>query len=145
MTAGEAFAGLPALAVASDDEIVDGQYGSLAAEIPPGQNYLWHTERYGGRDRLRVAQSVLDVPASARPQSSGVDTAGSARTVGRPVPLGERSTTAGVDRARRLRINEMLRLMSFPDDFVIEGRVQMSSASLATRSQWSSARPWFDP
>ena len=30
-------------------------------------------------------------------------------------------TAAGDERARRLRVNEMLRLMSFPDDFKIEG------------------------
>jgi DNA (cytosine-5)-methyltransferase 1 len=33
-----------------NEEIVEGEFAELAAEVPPGQNYLWHTERYGGRD-----------------------------------------------------------------------------------------------
>lgn len=56
ITASQAFAGLPRLMQASEEEIVDGSYGELAAEIPPGQNYLWHTERYGGRNHFGVAE-----------------------------------------------------------------------------------------
>jgi DNA (cytosine-5)-methyltransferase 1 len=121
VTASEAFADLPTLAVASDDEIVDGQYGSLAAEIPPGQNYLWHTDRYGGRDvfewRSRYWTFLLrldpDRPASTLQAQPGP-------WVG-PFHWENVPTSAGVHRARRLRVNEMLRLMSFPDDFVIDG------------------------
>ena len=32
------------------EELVEGEFGELAAEVPPGQNYLWHTSRYDGRD-----------------------------------------------------------------------------------------------
>lgn len=121
VTAGEAFADLPTLAVASDDEIVDGQYGSLAAEIPPGQNYLWHTDRYGGRNvfewRSRYWTFLLRLdphrPASTLQAQPGP-------WVG-PFHWENVPTSAGVHRARRLRVNEMLRLMSFPDDFAIEG------------------------
>ena len=30
-------------------EVAEGEYAELAVEVPPGQNYLWHTDRYGGR------------------------------------------------------------------------------------------------
>ena len=30
-------------------EVAEGTYADLLAEVPPGHNYLWHTERYGGR------------------------------------------------------------------------------------------------
>ncbi len=50
VTASQAFDGLTYNG--EPDEFVAGQYGELAAEIPPGQNYLWHTNRYGGRDHF---------------------------------------------------------------------------------------------
>lgn len=121
VTAGEAFADLPTLAIASDDEIVDGRYGSLAAEIPPGQNYLWHTDRYGGRNvfewRSRYWTFLLRLDPN-RPASTVQAQPGP--WVG-PFHWENVPTSAGVDRPRRLRVNEMLRLMSFPDDFVIDG------------------------
>ena len=52
VTAQKALGNLPPLTLASDDEVVEGQYADLAAEVPPGQNYLWHTERYGGRNHF---------------------------------------------------------------------------------------------
>ena len=47
--------------------------------------------------------------------------AGSARTMGWPVPLGERSRHLGRGAGSPTAVNEMLRLMSFPDDFTIDG------------------------
>jgi len=121
VTARTAFAGLPHLAPASDDEIVDGRYGELAAEIPPGQNYLWHTDRYGGRNhfqwRSRYWTFLLrldpDRPATTLQAQPGP-------WVG-PFHWENVQTASGHERARRLRVNEMLRLMSFPDDFTVNG------------------------
>ena len=121
VTAAEAFENLRRLGPVSDDEIVDGQYGELAAEIPPGQNYLWHTDRYGGRDhfewRSRYWTFLLrldpDRPSSTLQAQPGP-------WVG-PFHWENVRTGSGVERARRLRVNEMLRLMSFPDDFKIAG------------------------
>ncbi|MCM4084900.1 DNA cytosine methyltransferase [Paractinoplanes hotanensis] len=121
VTAAQAFTGLPDPLAISPDEIVDGEYGELAAEVPPGQNYLWHTDRYGGRNRFvwrsRYWTFLLrldpDRPSSTLQAQPGP-------WVG-PFHWENVRTDSGTDRARRLRIPEMLRLMSFPDDFKIAG------------------------
>lgn len=121
VTASQAFRDLPRLVEVADDEVVDGQYGELAAEVPPGQNYLWHTSRYGGRDvfewRSRYWTFLLrldpDRPSSTLQAQPGP-------WVG-PFHWENVQTSAGTQRARRLRVNEILRLMSFPDDFKIAG------------------------
>jgi DNA (cytosine-5)-methyltransferase 1 len=121
VTAAEAFAGLPRMVRAAADEIVDGQYGELAAEVPPGQNYLWHTERYGGRDhfawRSRYWTFLLRLDPN-RPSTTLQAQPGP--WVG-PFHWENVRTSENTERARRLRVDEMLRLMSFPDDFAIGG------------------------
>lgn len=120
VTAAEAFRTLPAVARVVAEEIVDGTYGELAAEIPPGQNYLWHTDRYDGRNvfdwRSRYWTFLLRLHPD-RPSST---------LQAQPGPwVGpfhwENVKTASGERARRLRIEEILRLMSFPDDFRVQG------------------------
>ena len=121
ITAAQAFDGLPHLVAAAEDEIVDGSYGQLAAEIPPGQNYLWHTERYGGRNhfewRSRYWTFLLRLDPK-RPSSTLQAQPGP--WVG-PFHWENVTSSSGEERARRLRVNELLRLMSFPDDFRIDG------------------------
>lgn len=121
VTASRAFEGLPRLVPVTDDEIVDGNYGQLAAEVPPGQNYLWHTDRYGGRDyfewRSRYWTFLLRLDPN-RPSTTLQAQPGP--WVG-PFHWENVRTASGAERARRLRVNEMLRLMSFPDDFKING------------------------
>jgi DNA (cytosine-5)-methyltransferase 1 len=116
VTASQAFQGLRRNGL--EDEHVDGQYGELAAEIPPGQNYLWHTDRYGGRDhfewRSRYWTFLLRLDPN-RPSSTLQAQPGP--YVG-PFHWTNVSTESG-DRARRLRVPEILRLMSFPDDFKV--------------------------
>ncbi|QHC57525.1 DNA cytosine methyltransferase [Rathayibacter sp. VKM Ac-2760] len=103
--------------MAADDEIVDGEYGQLALEAPPGQNYLWHTARYGGRDRFewrsRYWNFLLRLDPT-RPQAQSGSWVEPFHW--KNVDLGN-----GTERARRLRVGEMLRLMSFPDDFELVG------------------------
>jgi DNA (cytosine-5)-methyltransferase 1 len=107
--------------VPEDEEIVDGQFAELAAEIPPGQNYLWHTSRYGGRDvfewRSRYWTFLLrldpDRPSTTLQAQPGP-------WVG-PFHWENVPNAAGEQRARRLRLPEMLRIMTFPDDFVMVG------------------------
>lgn len=120
VTAAEAFRTLPAVARVASEEIVDGTYGELTAEIPPGQNYLWHTDRYDGRNvfdwRSRYWTFLLRLHPD-RPSST---------LQAQPGPwVGpfhwENVKTASGERARRLRIEEILRLMSFPDDFRVQG------------------------
>lgn len=121
VTAAQAFRGLRRAARVPDDQIVDGRYGQLAAEIPPGQNYLWHTERYGGRDhfewRSRYWTFLLRLDPN-RPSSTLQAQPGP--WVG-PFHWENVRTATGEERARRLSSREMLRLMSFPDDFKIDG------------------------
>ena len=102
-------------------EIVEGTYADLLAEIPPGQNYLWHTERYGGRDvfkwRSRYWTFLLrldpDRPSSTLQAQPGP-------WVG-PFHWENVCNDEGISRARRLSKAELLRLMSLPDDFLVEG------------------------
>lgn len=121
VTAAQAFAGLPPVLRSTADEIVEGEYGELAAEVPPGQNYLWHTDRYGGRDRFEwrsrywtfLLRLDPDRPSSTLQAQPGP-------YVG-PFHWENVKNAQGQERARRLRVAEMLRLMSFPDDFRIDG------------------------
>lgn len=121
VTARQAFQGLPRLSPVADDEIADGTFGELLSEVPPGQNYLWHTERYGGRNvfewRSRYWTFLLRLDPD-RPSSTVQAQPGP--WVG-PFHWENVATTGGTPRARRLRVNELLRLMSFPDDFKIGG------------------------
>jgi DNA (cytosine-5)-methyltransferase 1 len=102
-------------------EIVDGEFGELAAEVPAGQNYLWHTERYGGRDvfkwRSRYWTFLLRLDPN-RPASTLQAQPGP--WVG-PFHWENVENEAGEKRARRLRVPELLRLMTFPDDFQLVG------------------------
>lgn len=120
ITAAQAFEGLPAVPPTLE-EIVQGEYGELASEVPAGQNYLWHTSRYGGRDRFewrsRYWTFLLRLDP-ARPSTTLQAQPGP--WVG-PFHWENVDAGDGIQRARRLRVDEMRRLMSFPDDFTIIG------------------------
>jgi DNA (cytosine-5)-methyltransferase 1 len=103
-------------------EIVNGQFADLAASVPPGQNYLWHSERGAGdreafRWRSRYWTFLLrldpDRPASTLQAQPGP-------WVG-PFHWENVLDEAGRERARRLRVPEMLRLMTFPSDYKLVG------------------------
>lgn len=121
VTAAQAFEGLPKLAPIARDEIVDGNFGELAAEVPPGQNYLWHTERYGGRDHFEWRSRYWTFLLRLDPDRPSTTLQAQPGPWVGPFHWENVLTAAGVERARRLRINEMLRLMSFPDDFKVAG------------------------
>ncbi len=120
VTARAAFAGLEATSP-EPDELVEGEFGELAAEIPPGQNYLWHTPRYGGRNefewRTRYWTFLLRLDPD-RPSSTIQAQPGP--WVG-PFHWENLPNAEGELRARRLRVPELLRLMTFPDDFKVLG------------------------
>jgi DNA (cytosine-5)-methyltransferase 1 len=121
VTAGQAFADLSHLAPASLDEIVDGEYGERAAEVPPGQNYLWHTDRYEGRNRFEWRSRYWTFLLRLDPNRPSTTLQAQPGPWVGPFHWENVRTASGAERARRLRANEMLRLMSFPDDFRIEG------------------------
>lgn len=120
VTAAEAFATLPKLKP-EDEEIVDGEFGELAAEVPPGQNYLWHTERYGGRNAFKWRTRYWTFLLRLQPgRPSSTLQAQPGPWVG-PFHWENVLNSRGEQRARRLRVPEMLRLMTFPDDFHLVG------------------------
>lgn len=121
VTASQAFAGLAVPNEVPLEEIVEGEYGELAAEVPPGQNYLWHTDRYGGRNhfkwRSRYWTFLLRLDP-ARPSTTLQAQPGP--WVG-PFHWENVELPNGESRARRLRVDEMKRLMTFPDEFALVG------------------------
>ena len=51
---------------AEPEEAVTGTYAEELRAVPPGENYLWWTDRRGHPDAsLRVALSILELPAEA--------------------------------------------------------------------------------
>ncbi len=120
VSAEQAFAGLKT--VSESKELVEGKYGQLAAEVPAGQNYLWHTPRLGGRDEFEwrsrywtfLLRLAPDKPSSTLQAQPGP-------YVG-PFHWENLRNENGDLRARRLRVPELLRLMTFPDDFQLIGR-----------------------
>jgi len=102
-------------------EIVRGQFAELAASVPPGQNYLWHTERGGGESVFKwrsrywtfLLRLDIDRPATTLQAQPGP-------WVG-PFHWENVLDEKGRERARRLRVQEMLRLMTFPDDYQLVG------------------------
>lgn len=94
------------------EEIVAGKYGHLLADIPPGENYLFYTAKrghpkplFGWRKRYWSFLLKLDP--------------------GQPAPTIQAQPGPYVGpfhwENRRLRLLEIKRLQTFPDDFVIVG------------------------
>jgi DNA (cytosine-5)-methyltransferase 1 len=96
---------------ADEDLAVRGKWADLLPSIPEGNNYLWHTERGGGRPlfgwRRRYWTFLLKL-AKARPSWTIQAQPGPA--VG---PFHWKN--------RRLSMRELCRLQTFPDDVLIHG------------------------
>jgi DNA (cytosine-5)-methyltransferase 1 len=119
VTASQALATLPEWI--GKDEAVEGAYGELAAMVPAGQNYLWHTSRYGGEDRFEWRSRYWTFLLRLDPnRPSSTIQAQPGPYVG-PFHWQNVFTDQHEERARRLRVPEILRLMSFPDDFKVKG------------------------
>ncbi|NTU70454.1 MAG: DNA (cytosine-5-)-methyltransferase [Coriobacteriia bacterium] len=115
VTARTAFKGLRTKA--EPGEIADGAYGELLASVPPGHNYLWHTDRGGGSPvfgwRKRYWTFLLRLEPG-RPSTTVQAQPGP--WVG-PFHWQNVRNGQGELRARRLRVPELLRLMTFPPTF----------------------------
>lgn len=112
-TAGQAFAGLPASQNPPEpEEVVEGTYAEALRGVPPGDNYLFWTEHRGHptprfRWRSRYWSFLLKLDPD-RPSPT---------VQGRPGPwVGPFHWED-----RRLRVAELKRLMTFPDDFKVLG------------------------
>lgn len=111
VTAGEALAGLVALP--EPEEVVRGKWGHLLADIPPGDNYLHYTAERGYQEpvfkwRSRYWSFLLKLSPE------------------RPSPTIQAQPGPNVGpfhwENRRLRVPELQRLFTFPDEFVFVGR-----------------------
>lgn len=111
VTAGEALSGL--VTAPEPTEVVRGKWGHLLPEIPPGSNYLYFTDRRGHPNpifewRSRYWSFLLKLDPN------------------RPSPTIQAQPGPNVGPFhwdnRRLRIPELRRLFTFPDDFVFVGK-----------------------
>jgi len=110
VTAGQALEGLVSEPEAG--ETVAGQWGHLLPDIPPGDNYLYYTAKRGHPDpvfkwRGRYWNFLLKLSPD------------------RPAPTIQAQPGPYVGpfhwENRRLRVAELKRLFSYPDDFVVVG------------------------
>ncbi|MWV48903.1 DNA (cytosine-5-)-methyltransferase [Rathayibacter sp. VKM Ac-2803] len=119
VSARTAFEGLPPGGDVTTEEIVDGEYGELAGLVPPGQNYLWHSDRYGGRDVFKWRSRYWTFLLRLDPERPSTTLQAQPGPWVGPFHWENVLNASGEERARRLRVAEMLRLMTFPDDFVL--------------------------
>jgi DNA (cytosine-5)-methyltransferase 1 len=107
--------------LAEPGEVVGGRYGHLLAEVPPGDNYLYFTEKRGhpeplfrwrGRYWTFLLKLDPDRPATTIQSQPGP-------YIG---PFHWNS--------RRLRILEIKRLQTFPDDYVVIGNRRSAQVQL---------------
>lgn len=124
VTAGEALRGLAK--VSEPGEVVRGKWGHLLEEIPPGDNYLYYTEKRGHPDpvfewRSRYWSFLLKLDPDA------------------PSPTIQAQPGPNVGpfhwESRRLRVPELKRLFTFPDEFDVVGR------RLSVQSQFGNSVP----
>ncbi len=111
VTAGEALAGLAA--IPEPEEVIRGKWGHLLPEIPPGDNYLHYTAERGHPSpvfgwRSRYWSFLLKLSPD------------------RPSPVIQAQPGPNVGPFhwdnRRLRVPELKRLFTFPDEFELVGR-----------------------
>lgn len=111
VSAGEALAGLEDNP-SEPEEVVEGTYAAELAAVPPGDNYLWWTAHRGHpKPRFEWRSRYWNFLLKLNP--------------GRPSPTiqGQPGPWVGPFHweSRRLRVNELKRLMAFPDEFVVLG------------------------
>lgn len=102
-------------------EIVEGQFADLAASIPPGLNYIWHTDRGGGQPAFNYRTRYWTFLLRLEPNRPATTLQASPGPWVGPFHWENVCGQEGKERARRLRVPEILRLMTFPDDFKLLG------------------------
>lgn len=119
VTAGEALAGLNAAPEVGEN--VGGRYGHLLPEIPPGDNYLYYTEKRGHPDpRFEWRSRYWSFLLKLSPE--------------KPAPTIQARPGPYVGpfhwQNRRLRVPELKRLFTFPDGFELVGSRSSIQAQL---------------
>jgi DNA (cytosine-5)-methyltransferase 1 len=102
-------------------EVVEGTYAELLAEVPPGQNYLWHTHRYSGQNVFKWRSRYWTFLLRLDPKRPSTTLQAQPGPWVGPFHWENVLNPDGIARGRRLRVPELLRLMSLPDDFVVLG------------------------
>jgi DNA (cytosine-5)-methyltransferase 1 len=110
LTSGEALAGL--MTEPEPGEVVNGQWGHLLPDIPPGDNYLFYTAKRGHPEPVfRWRSRYWNFLLKLNPD--------------RPAPTIQAQPGPNVGpfhwENRRLRVAELKRLFTFPDDFAFVG------------------------
>ncbi len=100
-------------------EVAEGTYADLLAEVPLGQNYLWHSERGGGRNEFKWRSRYWTFLLKLDPDRPATTVQAQPGPWVGPFHWENVTNEAGQLRGRRLRMREILRLMTFPDDFRI--------------------------
>jgi DNA (cytosine-5)-methyltransferase 1 len=113
VTAGTALAGLkPKSNAFEPEEVVTGTYADALAAVPPGDNYLyWTAERGHPSPRFKWRSRYWSFLLKLNPDKPS------------PTIQGQPGPWVGPFHweCRRLRVAELKRLMTFPDDFVVIG------------------------
>lgn len=122
VSAAVAFEGLSeAINAPESEEVVDGTYADALREVPPGDNYLHLTEKRGHPDpQFEWRQRYWSFLLKLHPD--------------RPSPTiqGQPGPWVGPFHwdDRRLRVAELKRLMTFPDDFCVCGNRRQQQLQL---------------
>ncbi len=113
VTAGEALAGLaPEMNPFEPEEVTEGTFQAELAAVPPGENYLfWTAERGHSAPRFRWRSRYWSFLLKLDPEKPS------------PTIQGQPGPWVGPFHweTRRLRVAEVRRLMTFPDEFVVLG------------------------
>lgn len=120
VTAGAAIGGLLP-AESGRGEIVEGTFAELLAEVPPGQNYLWHTERYAGRNVFEWRSRYWTFLLRLDPERPSTTLQAQPGPWVGPFHWENVLNAEGLQRARRLSKTELMKLMSLPEGFIVEG------------------------
>lgn len=119
VTAGQALAGL--VTEPEPQEVVNGKYGHLLSDIPPGDNYLFYTDKRGHPEpqfawRSKYWSFLLKLSPD------------------KPAPTIQAQPGPYVGpfhwNNRRLRVGEVKRLFCYPDDFELVGNRTSVQAQL---------------
>lgn len=119
VTAGEALEGL--VTEPEPEEVLRGQYARLLADVPPGDNYLYYTaERGNPAPKFTWRSRYWSFLLKLSPE--------------RPSPTIQAQPGPNVGpfhwENRRLRVPEIKRLFTFPDDFTLVGSRSSIQAQL---------------
>lgn len=92
---------------------VGGKWGELLPTIPPGENYLWHTERGGGKPLFEWRSRFWSFLLKLHPNKPSWTIQAQPGSAIGPFHWNN----------RRLTMREMARLQTFPDDVEILGGI----------------------